>query len=144
MVTLRTINVVAAPSEDTTEDVENVTITKTWEDQMVYYLSIVGRAFPIGSKIPIQLTFMPLAKVKIHKVSVMIDGTLLHFTPTTFVLTIRLAYFNRESDILHSNEPGREDPERDPTGPLLLEAPGQESHPHTSPCRSGSSEVSAV
>jgi len=73
----RSINVVATPSDDATEDVENVTVTKTWEDQMVYYLSIVGRAFHIGSKIPIQLTFMPLAKVKIHKVSVVIDGTLL-------------------------------------------------------------------
>lgn len=73
----RIINVVATPSDDATEDVENVTVNKTWEDQMVYYLSIVGRAFPIGSKIPIQLTFMPLAKVKILKVSVVIDGTLL-------------------------------------------------------------------
>ena len=74
----RTINVVATPSDDATEDVENVTVNKTWEDQMVYYLSIVGRAFPIGSKIPIQLTFMPLAKVKILKVSVVIDGMWLH------------------------------------------------------------------
>ena len=85
MATVRTINVVATPSDDATEDVENITVNKTWEDQMVYYLSIVGRAFPIGSKIPIQLTIMPLAKVKIHKVSVMIDGTLLQFDLTTFV-----------------------------------------------------------
>jgi len=74
METVRTINVVATPSEDATEDVENVTVNKTWENQMSYYLSIAGRAFPIGSKIPIQLTFMPLAKIKIHKVSVVIDG----------------------------------------------------------------------
>lgn len=74
METVRTINVVATPSEDATEDVESITINKTWEDQMVYCLSIVGRAFPIGSKIPIQLTIMPLAKVKIHKVSVVVDG----------------------------------------------------------------------
>ena len=73
----RPINVVATPSDDATEDVENVTVNKTWEDQMVYYLSIVGRAFPIGSKIPIQLNFMPLAKVKILRVSVVIDRMLL-------------------------------------------------------------------
>jgi hypothetical protein len=70
----RTINVVATPSDDATEDVESVTINKTWEDQMVYCLSIVGRAFPIGSTIPVQLTFLPLAKIKIYKVSVVVDG----------------------------------------------------------------------
>lgn len=75
METARKINVVATPSDDATEDVESVTVNKTWEDQMVYYMSIVGRAFPIGGKIPIQLSFMPLAKIKIHRVSVVIDGT---------------------------------------------------------------------
>jgi hypothetical protein len=71
---VRTINVVATPSEDATEDVESVTVNKTWEDQMAYCLSIVGRAFPIGSKVPIQLTLLPIAKIKIYKVSVAIDG----------------------------------------------------------------------
>ena len=75
METVRTINVVATPSDEATEDVESVTVNKAWADQMVYCLSIVGRAFPIGSKIPIQLTFLPLAKIKIHRVSVVIDGT---------------------------------------------------------------------
>jgi len=74
METIHTINVVAAPSEDATDDVESVTVNKQWEDQMVYNLSIIGRAFPIGSRIPIQLTFLPLAKIKIHRVSVVIDG----------------------------------------------------------------------
>jgi len=80
---VRVINVVATPSEDATEDVESVTVNKAWEDQMVYYLSIVGRAFPIGSKIPIQLTIMPLAKIKIHKVSVAIDGVFSQFVTKT-------------------------------------------------------------
>ncbi|KAF9643117.1 hypothetical protein BDM02DRAFT_3132643 [Thelephora ganbajun] len=79
METVRTINVVATPSEDATEDVESVTVNKTWEDQMVYYLAIVGRAFPIGSKIPIQLTLMPLAKIKIHKVTVAIDEKVTYY-----------------------------------------------------------------
>lgn len=82
METTRTIDVIATPSDDATEDVESVTVNKVWEDQMVYSLSIVGRAFPIGSKIPIQLTILPLAKIKIHKVSVVIDGRglLIHFS----------------------------------------------------------------
>ena len=77
METVHTINVVATPSQDATEDVECITVNKSWEDQMEYFLSIVGRAFPIGSKIPVQLMILPIAKVKIHKVSVAVDGTLL-------------------------------------------------------------------
>jgi len=127
----RIINVVATPSDDATEDVENVTVNKTWEDQMVYYLSIVGRAFPIGGKIPIQLTFMPLAKVKILKVSIVIDGTSLQSLFMALALIVRSSPSNRESDVLHSDDEGRENPECDPTGPLLFEIPGEESHPHT-------------
>lgn len=119
---MRTINVVATPSEDATEDVESVTINKPWEDQMVYYLSIVGRAFPIGSKIPIQLTFMPLAKIKIHKVSVVIDGMLLQFVIPTSALTVHSPSSDRESDVLRKCV--REDSEHDPTGPSFLKVPG--------------------
>lgn len=77
---VRTINVVASPSDDATEDVESVTVNKSWADQMVYCLSIVGRAFHIGSKIPIQLTFLPLANIKIHRVSVVIDEKVTYFS----------------------------------------------------------------
>ena len=129
METVRTINVIATPSDDTTEDVESVTVNKTWEDQMVYYLSIVGRAFPIGSKIPIQLTFMPLAKVKIHRVSIAIDGMLSQFVVTTPVLDIHSHSFNRESDVLHSEL--HEVAEYNPAGPLLLEVSRWEPHSHT-------------
>ncbi|KAF9777874.1 hypothetical protein BJ322DRAFT_1176291 [Thelephora terrestris] len=80
METVRTINVVATPSEDATEDVESVTVNKTWEDQMVYCLSIVGRAFPIGTKVPIQLTLLPMAKIKIYKVSVAIDEKVMYYS----------------------------------------------------------------
>ena len=117
MEAVRTINVVATPSEDATEDVESVTVNKTWEDQMVYYLSVVGRAFPIGSKIPIQLTLMPLAKIKIQRVSVVIDG-MSQFVSKTSILTGHSPSFNRESDILHSNAEGRQDPKCDSKDPL--------------------------
>ena len=142
MEAMRSINVVATPSEDDTEDVESITANKTWADQMAYCLSIVGIAFPIGSKIPIQLTFMPLAKIKIHKVSVVIDGTSSQFFVMTSVLTIHLSS-NRESGVLCSNEDDHESPESDPAGPLLLEAP-KEPHSHTPSYRGGSLEVSAV
>lgn len=124
MEAIRTINVVATPSDDTTEDVESVVVNKTWEDQMVYYLSVTGRAFPIGGKIPIQLTIMPLAKIKIHKVSVVIDGMSSPLSGTTSVLTVHLSSSNRESDVLQSNAEEPEASKRDSTGPLFLEVPG--------------------
>ena len=97
---VRNVNVVATPSEDATDDVESVTVNKTWEDQMEYYLSVVGRAFPIGSKVPIQLTFLPLAKVKVHKVSVVIDGMIVWFVNVNLVLTTCPDPLNREDYVL--------------------------------------------
>ena len=100
MEVVRNVNVVATPSEDATDDIESVTVNKTWEDQMEYYLSVVGRAFPIGSKVPIQLTFLPLAKVKIHKVSVVIDGMIVWFVNVNLVLTTCPSPLNREDYVL--------------------------------------------
>jgi hypothetical protein len=144
METARTINVVATPSDDATEDVESVTVTKTWEDQMVYNLSIVGLAFPIGSKIPIQLTILPLAKIRILKVSVVIDGVSLQHIIATSVLTVHSPSSNRESNVLHPRQDDREAPQSDPASPLFLEVPGWEPHTYTPPYRRGSSEISPV
>ncbi|KAF9783668.1 hypothetical protein BJ322DRAFT_1196431 [Thelephora terrestris] len=88
METVRTINVVATPSEDATEDVESVTANKTWEDQMVYCLSIVGRAFPIGTKVPVQLTLLPIAKIQIYKVSAAIDEKVMYYSETQKVAKV--------------------------------------------------------
>lgn len=121
METALKLNVVATPSEDATEDVESVTVNKAWEDQMVYYLSVVGRAFPIGSKIPIQLIIMPLAKVKIYKLSVVIDG-MLRSVGEGPVLTASPFSFNRESDVLHSNAEYCKAASNDQARPVLLQA----------------------
>ena len=75
MKTVLTINVVATPSEDTTEDNESLVVQRSWGERMNYCLSLTGRAFPIGGRIPIQLTILPLANIKIFKVSIAIVGT---------------------------------------------------------------------
>ena len=71
----REVILIASPNEDDREDVDNVTIERIWEDQMQYMLTVSGRVFPIGGTVPITLTFMPMAKVKIFELSVQLEGT---------------------------------------------------------------------
>jgi hypothetical protein len=70
----REVIFVASPSEDDREDADNITIERTWEDQMQYMLTVSGRVFPIGGTVPITLTILPLAKVKIFGLSVQLEG----------------------------------------------------------------------
>ncbi|KAI0000962.1 hypothetical protein BJV77DRAFT_971841 [Russula vinacea] len=75
----REVNFVASPSEDDREDVDNVTIERTWEDQMQYMLTVSGRVFPIGGSVPITLTILPMAKVKIFGLSVILEERVDYF-----------------------------------------------------------------
>ena len=70
----REVILVASPSEDDRDDADNITIERHWEDQMQYMLTVSGRVFPIGGTVPITLTFMPMAKVKIFELSVQLEG----------------------------------------------------------------------
>lgn len=70
----RDVIVVAAPSEDLREDAEGFAIERIWGNQMQYTVSVSGRMFPIGGTIPITLTFLPMEKVKIYKISAQLDG----------------------------------------------------------------------
>jgi len=69
---------VASPSEDNRDDTDNVTIERFWEDQMQYMLSVSGRVFPIGGAVPITLSLLPLAKVKVFKILVQLEGNVIH------------------------------------------------------------------
>ncbi|KAH9067647.1 hypothetical protein EDB87DRAFT_1584443 [Lactarius vividus] len=70
---------VASPNEDR-EDTAGFAIERTWEDQMRYTLSVSGRMFPIGGSIPIALSFLPMTKVKIYKISVHLEEQVTFFT----------------------------------------------------------------
>ncbi|KAH9050986.1 hypothetical protein EDB83DRAFT_2399575 [Lactarius deliciosus] len=70
---------VASPNEDR-EDGAGIAIERTWGDQLRYTLSVSGQMFPIGGSIPITLSFLPLAKVKIYKISVHLEEQVMFFT----------------------------------------------------------------
>jgi hypothetical protein len=70
------VTLVATPSEDDTEDTDSIVVERFWDDQMQYVLTVSGRMFSIGGTIPIDMLFLPMAKVKILRLSVNIEGTL--------------------------------------------------------------------
>ncbi|KAH9050987.1 hypothetical protein EDB83DRAFT_2399578 [Lactarius deliciosus] len=76
----REVILVASPSDDRGEDTEGFAIERIWEDQMQYTLSVSGRMFPIGDTIPITLSFLPMAKVRIYKIYVLLEEQVVFFT----------------------------------------------------------------
>ena len=68
------ITVVATPGEDDTEESESIIVERQWDAQMQYLIVISGRSFAIGGTMPISITFMPWTKMKVHRVSVLIEG----------------------------------------------------------------------
>ena len=66
--------VICLPTDDNTEDIEGIDMEKQWEDQLRYRVQIAGRSFPVGGKVPFQLTIMPLAKIKVHSISICLEG----------------------------------------------------------------------
>jgi hypothetical protein len=71
----REVTVIATPSDDGLEDTENIVVERTWDEQMQYMVVVSGRTFPIGGRIPVQMTFMPFAKIKIHRISIILEGS---------------------------------------------------------------------
>ncbi|KAG5652841.1 hypothetical protein H0H81_003403 [Sphagnurus paluster] len=65
----REVIVITCPTEEDTEDTENIVVERHWDQQLQYLISISGRSFYIGGTIPITFTLMPLAKIKVHRIS---------------------------------------------------------------------------
>ncbi|KAA1470394.1 hypothetical protein DENSPDRAFT_923149 [Dentipellis sp. KUC8613] len=70
---LRDVILVASPSEDDTEDTENIVVERLWDDQLQYRLAVSGRMFHIGGEMPVYMSFLPMAKMKIHRISVILE-----------------------------------------------------------------------
>lgn len=73
-VATRDVILVACPGEDDTEDTENIVVERFWDNQLQYLLTVSGRMFHIGAKIPITMNFLPMAKMKIHRLSIILEG----------------------------------------------------------------------
>ncbi|KAG6861114.1 hypothetical protein C0995_003843 [Termitomyces sp. Mi166 len=76
----REVMVITSPTEEDTEDTENIIVERHWEQQLQYLISISGRSFYIGGTVPITFTLMPLTKMKIHRISVLIEERIDYYT----------------------------------------------------------------
>lgn len=72
------VDVVCLPNTNDVEEGEGLDLQRQWEGQFHYRVQIAGRGFPIGGKVPFQLTIMPLAKIKVHCILVYLDGEQIH------------------------------------------------------------------
>jgi arrestin-related trafficking adapter 3/6 len=66
--------VVACPSDDETEESENIIVERPWDTQMQYLVTISGRSFPVGGTIPFSITFAPWTKMKVFRLHVVLEG----------------------------------------------------------------------
>lgn len=70
------VTLISSPGEDDTEDRENIAVERQWEEQLRYFITISGKSFPVGGVVPITLVMMPLAKVKIYRITLLLEGEL--------------------------------------------------------------------
>ncbi|ESK94970.1 cyclin binding protein [Moniliophthora roreri MCA 2997] len=83
IITTHPVLVIATPSPSLSSpsaDEELVVVERSWEDQLHYLLSISGRSFHIGGRIPISFCLVPLREVKIHRVSVVLEEKIEYWT----------------------------------------------------------------
>ncbi|KAH0829142.1 hypothetical protein J3R83DRAFT_2618 [Lanmaoa asiatica] len=80
MTAQKEVIVVCLPKDDELEEVGGLDLQRQWDGQFQYRVQIAGRGFPVGGKIPFQLTIMPLAKIKVHCIMVFLDERTEYFT----------------------------------------------------------------
>jgi hypothetical protein len=62
------ITLVHAPDEDGQDDNDAIVVEREWEDCLRYIVVVMGKSFPVGSKIPVWLKFVPTEKVRVHRI----------------------------------------------------------------------------
>jgi hypothetical protein len=108
----RDVIIVTCPTEDDTEDSESIIVERNWDQQMQYLISISGRVFFIGGTIPISIVLMPMDKVKVHRITVYIEGmfslSLSVLTKVRFLFeTEKVEYYSRFHRLVRSDSPAR-------------------------------------
>ncbi|KAJ7099559.1 hypothetical protein B0H15DRAFT_944962 [Mycena belliarum] len=107
MTATRPVIVVAAPSEDDPEETENILVERHWDQQLQYLISISGRSFPIGGAIPVTLTLLPLAKVKIYRLSIYLEEKVEYYSQMKHVARTDPVHRIQLLSIKHDDKEGR-------------------------------------
>ncbi|KAK9895999.1 hypothetical protein P389DRAFT_170898 [Cystobasidium minutum MCA 4210] len=67
------VHVVAAPHEDDLEAIESIIVERMWETQLNYKIVIHCKSAPIGGQIPITIRLNPLAKMKLFRLTAVLE-----------------------------------------------------------------------
>ena len=70
----RDVTLIACPGEDDMDESDNIVVQREWDTQMHYMIVISGRMFAIGESIPLQITWVPMAAVRVYRVSAFLEG----------------------------------------------------------------------
>jgi len=76
----REVLIVRVPDQMSLETTEPISVNRCWDDQLHYDITISGKSFPIGSRIPISFKLTPLAKVQIHKIKIFVTENIEYWT----------------------------------------------------------------
>ena len=74
LTTTREVHVVSIPAETDLETTGDIQIEKSWDDQLQYLFKVSGKVFPIGASFKVKMMFMPLAKIRLYRLSIDIEG----------------------------------------------------------------------
>lgn len=75
----KTINIVRAPSQESSEESEPIVINRDWEDQLKYEIVVSSKTVILNSYLPIAFKLVPLNKIKIHRIRVYFTEHLEYF-----------------------------------------------------------------
>ena len=74
LTTTREVHVVSVPAETDVEATGDILIEKSWDDQLQYLFKVSGKVFPIGASFNVKIMFMPLAKIRLYKLAIDLEG----------------------------------------------------------------------
>ncbi|KAI0263839.1 hypothetical protein BC834DRAFT_1042708 [Gloeopeniophorella convolvens] len=81
-------------------------VARVWDDQLQYALALGARAVPLGGALPLSLTLLPLAKAKVHRISVQLENA----STTTSTRSRRTAATRARASRSSSSPPPRPPP----------------------------------
>jgi hypothetical protein len=73
------VTLVHAPNEDGQDDIETIVVERNWEDALRYMIVVMGKSFPVGGRIPIWSKFVPMEKVRIHRIMATLEERTAYF-----------------------------------------------------------------
>ncbi|KIK92129.1 hypothetical protein PAXRUDRAFT_147989 [Paxillus rubicundulus Ve08.2h10] len=121
MTAQKEVIVVCAPADNDLDEAEGIDVESQWDSQFQYRIQIPNRSFPIGGKIPIQLSIMPLTKIKVYRILVHLDEHTEYYTQTN---THAMSDPIRRATLLTVKHQSSDERHSEPILPLALRDPG--------------------